>query len=53
MREAVAELEKSARAREMLGETVYEHYLHTARLELEAYDKLVTHWELERNFERI
>ena len=53
MREAVAELERSARAREMLGEAVYEHYLHTARLELEAYDKLVTHWELERNFERI
>jgi hypothetical protein len=32
---------------------VFEHYLHTARLELEALDKVVTTWELERNFERI
>jgi glutamine synthetase len=53
MREAVAALERSAAARAMLGDAVYEHYLHTARLELEAHDKVVTHWELERNFERI
>jgi glutamine synthetase len=53
MREAVAALEGSVFAREFLGEQVYEHYLHTARLELEAYDQVVTHWELERNFERI
>jgi glutamine synthetase len=53
LREAVAALERSAFAREMLGEPVYEHYLHTARLELEAADKVVTSWELERNFERI
>jgi glutamine synthetase len=53
MREAVAALEGSAFAREFLGERVFEHYLHTARLELEAYDQVVTHWELERNFERI
>ncbi len=53
MREAVAALEQSTMAREFLGEAVYEHYLHTARLELEAHDKVVTQWELERNFERI
>jgi glutamine synthetase len=53
MREAVAELERSTVAREVLGNAAYEHYLHTARLELEAYDKVVTDWELERNFERI
>jgi glutamine synthetase len=53
MREAVAELERSTLAREILGETVYAHYLHTARLELEAFDRVVTHAELERNFERI
>jgi glutamine synthetase len=53
LRDAVAALEESAAAREFLGEAVYEHYLHTARLELEAADKVVTHWELERNFERI
>jgi glutamine synthetase len=53
MREAVAELERSAVAREVLGDAVYEHYCHTARLELEAYDRLVTHAELVRNFEQI
>jgi len=53
LREAIAELERSAVAREALGAAVYEHYLHTARLELEAFDRIVTHWELERNFERI
>jgi glutamine synthetase len=53
LREAIAELERSQVARAMLGEAAYEHYLHTARLELEAFDKVVTTWELERNFERI
>jgi glutamine synthetase len=53
LREAVAALEASAAAREAFGEAVYEHYLHTAHLELEAADRAVTHWELERNFERI
>jgi glutamine synthetase len=51
--DAVAAFERSAAAREFLGEAVYEHYLHTARLEVEAHDKVVTQWELERNFERI
>jgi glutamine synthetase len=53
MGEAIAALERSAAARAFLGDTVYEHYLHTARLELETYDKVVTDWELARNFERI
>jgi glutamine synthetase len=53
LREAVAALERSRVAREALGENVYEHCLHTARLELEAQDRVVTTWELERNFERI
>jgi glutamine synthetase len=53
LREAVAALEQSQVARPMLGDAVFEHYLHTARLELEALDKVVTTWELERNFERI
>jgi glutamine synthetase len=53
LREAVAALERSTFAREAFGEAVFEHYLHTARLELEAQDKVVTTWELERNFERI
>ena len=53
LREAVAALEQSQVARDILGPAVFEHYLHTARLELEALDKVVTTWELERNFERI
>ena len=53
LREAIAALEGSRFARAAFGDAVYEHYLHAARLELEAQDKVVTTWELERNFERI
>lgn len=53
LREAIAHLEKSKAAREAFGEKVLEHYLHTARLEQEAFDQAVTCWELQRNFERI
>ncbi len=53
LREAVAALEQSRAAREAFGDRVHEHYLHTARLELAAQDRVVTHWELARNFERI
>lgn len=53
LREAIAELERSEMAREAFGDRVVEHYLHTARLEQEAYDRAVTCWELARNFERI
>jgi glutamine synthetase len=40
-------------AREAFGPEVVEHYLHTARLEQQAFDQVVTCWELGRNFERI
>lgn len=53
LREAIAELEQSEIAREAFGDRVVEHYLHTARLEQDAYDRAVTCWELARNFERI
>jgi glutamine synthetase len=53
LHEALAGLEKSTVARAMLGEQVFEHYLHTARLEQQAFDQVVTCWELARNFERI
>jgi glutamine synthetase len=53
LREAVAELQRSKIARAAFGERVVEHYLHAARLELQAYDQTVTDWELIRNFERI
>jgi glutamine synthetase len=53
LREAIAALEGSAVARAALGERVLGHYLHTARLEQQAFDQAVTDWELMRNFERI
>ena len=53
LREAIAELERSRVARAAFGERVVEHYLHTARLEQQAFDQAVTDWELLRYFERI
>jgi glutamine synthetase len=53
LREAITALEQSQVAREAFGDRVIEHYLHTARLEQEAFDRTVTDWELIRNFERI
>lgn len=53
LREAVEELERSTVARAAFGDRVVDHYLHTARLEQQAFDQAVTDWELMRNFERI
>ena len=53
LREAVTELERSKVARAAFGDRVVEHYLHTARLEQQAFDRAVTDWEMIRNFERI
>jgi glutamine synthetase len=53
LREASDELERSELARVAFGDRVVQHYLHTARLEQQAYDRAVTCWELARNFERI
>jgi glutamine synthetase len=50
--EAVQLLERSALAREILGDEVVEHYLNTARVEQEAYDSAVTCWERQRYLER-
>ena len=53
LRDALAQLEGSAAAREALGAKVVEHYLQHGRLEQRAYDQAVTDWELIRHFERI
>jgi glutamine synthetase len=53
LREALAELERSKATRAAFGDRVVDHYLHTARLEQQAFDQAVTDWELIRNFERI
>ncbi|MDE2313613.1 MAG: glutamine synthetase, partial [Elusimicrobia bacterium] len=50
---AIRLLESSRAAREIFGDEVFEHYLRTARAEQAAFDRSVTSWERERNFERI
>lgn len=52
LREATAALKRSAMLREVLGEEVVEHYVHTAEWEQHEYDRRVTDWELWRGFER-
>jgi glutamine synthetase len=52
LREAIARLESSDRARELLGDEVIDHYLNYARTEQELFDKTVTGYERERMFER-
>ena len=53
LREGLDELERSRMAREAFGNKVVEHYLHHGRLEQQAFDQVVTDWELIRHFERI
>jgi glutamine synthetase len=45
-------LERSALARQIFGDDVMEHYLNSARVELDAQDHIVTCWERERYLER-
>jgi glutamine synthetase len=51
--EAVAELESSTVAEEAFGGDVHRHLTTTARAEWAASNRVVTDWELARNFERI
>jgi len=50
--EAIGALEKSAFAREALGDDVVEHYLHFFRTEQRKFDAVVTDWERKRYFEQ-
>ena len=52
LREAIAGLEASSLARQLLGDEVIDHYLVYARTEQELFDKAVTGYERERMFER-
>jgi glutamine synthetase len=52
MRQAIARLEQSTVARQLLGDEVIDHYLNYARTEQELFDKTVTGYERERMFER-
>jgi glutamine synthetase len=53
LREAADLLEASKLAKRVLGKDVVEFYVHTARLEVSAFDNSVTDWERVRYFERI
>jgi len=53
LREAAELLDQSALARRALGDEVVDFYVHTARLEVAAFDNVVTDWERVRYFERI
>jgi glutamine synthetase len=52
MNEALDLWEMSAWVKETFGEEVQAHYANMARVEIAAYGKAVTDWELFRNFER-
>ncbi len=53
LKDAVALLEKSKRAREILGDGFVDHYLRTREWEVRQFERAVTTWELERYFELI
>ncbi|WP_375450092.1 glutamine synthetase family protein [uncultured Devosia sp.] len=52
LREATETLRHSVLLREVFGEDVVGHYVHTAEWEQFEYDRRVTDWELKRGFER-
>jgi glutamine synthetase len=53
LRDAADLLERSKVARAAFGDAVIDFYVHTARLEVQAFDNSVTDWERQRYFERI
>jgi glutamine synthetase len=53
LREAADLLDGSALARKAFGDAVVDFYVHTARLEAQAFNDAVTDWERVRYFERV
>ncbi|MFJ4835516.1 glutamine synthetase family protein [Streptomyces sp. NPDC088747] len=53
LREAAELWENSPVARAAFGDEVVAHYRNMARVELDAFDAVVTDWELRRSFERM
>lgn len=53
LRDAIANMEKSAFVRQALGDEVVDHYLHFFKTEQALYDNAVTNWERARYFEQI
>ena len=52
LREATETLRKSKMLREAMGDWVVDHYVRCAEWEQEAFDGVVTDWEIARGFER-
>jgi len=53
LRHAAELLNESKMARAKFGDAVVDFYVHTARLEAQAFDSAVTNWERSRYFEQI
>jgi len=53
LRDALADWTASPLAQEVFGAEVVDHYANNARIELAAYDRAITDWELFRGFERL
>ncbi len=53
LRQALELFERSVLARRALGDVVVEHYANNARIEVDAFDAVVTDWERHRGFERL
>jgi glutamine synthetase len=53
LRDAVELLDRSERARELLGDGFVDHYVRTRRWEVRQFERAVTTWELERYLELI
>ena len=51
--EATELFDASAVARAALGDEVVDHYVHAARVEIDAFNAAVTDWERYRGFERL
>jgi glutamine synthetase len=51
--EATELFDHSAVARAAFGDEVVDHYVHAARVEIDAFNAAVTDWERYRGFERL
>jgi glutamine synthetase len=51
--EAIELFDHSLVARAAFGDEVVEHYVHAARVEVDAFNAAVTDWERYRGFERL
>lgn len=53
LRDAADRLDRSKLARRAFGDAVVDFYVHTARLEVQAFETSVTDWERRRYFEQV